>query len=111
MRIFKKYTGDKTYMFPNGRIATKEAVLEEFPSALMFTNIVETDEAEEVAFAIQNLSAMRGIYGVDPELDEDAAIAKIQEIANTPVDYGPSTEERTAAALEFLAMSSMPDVE
>lgn len=105
MKKIIKYTGDKTFMYPNGEIATKERVLQDFPAALTFTHIIETDEAEEVCFAVQNLSAMRGVYGIDSSLSEEEAITAIQEIVNTPpeVSTEPTPEERTAAALEALA--------
>lgn len=100
-------------MFPNGALATREAVLEQFPAALDFVHIVETDENGEVMWAFNNLSAMRTMYSIDRTLSEEEAIAAIQEIINTPpvVDTTPSAEERIAAALEFQALSSMADVE
>lgn len=102
MKIVEKYTGEKTYMFPNGAIATKETVLENFPAALTFVHIVETDEAGEVMFAMQNLSAMRSFYGIDKGLNEEEAIIAIQEAINTPPKPAePTAEERIAAALEF----------
>ena len=106
-----KYTGEKTFMFPIGTLATKEAVLKQFPAALDFVHIVETDENEEVMWAIQNLSAMRSQMGIDPSLTEEEAIAAIQEIRNTPpeVNTDPSAEERIAAALEYQVMASLPD--
>ena len=48
VKLIRKYTGETTYMFPNGALATKEAVLQNFPSALTFTHIVETDENNEI---------------------------------------------------------------
>lgn len=107
-----KYTGDKVFMFPNGAIATKEAVLKQFPAALTFTHIVETDENEEVMWALQNLSAIRTQMEIDKSLSEDEAIAAIEEIVNTPqepVEQEPTAEERIAAALEYQVMSSLPD--
>lgn len=111
MKIIEKYTGEKTYMFPNGALATPEVMVAQFPAVLTFAHIIETDEAGEVAFAVQNLSAMRGVYGVDPALTEDEAIAAIQEIVNTPeeVNTDPTAEERIAAALEYQVMASLPD--
>lgn len=110
MKKIVKYTGDKTYMFPNGAIATPEVVAEQYPATTMFTHIVETDENCEVMFALQNLSAMRNMYGIDPALAEDAAIAAIEEIINTPVETNTVTaEERIAAALEYQVMASLPD--
>ena len=112
MKKVMKYTGEKVFMFPNGAIATKERVLEDFPAALTFTHIIETDEAEEVCFAVQNLSAMRGFYNIDASLTEDEAIAAIQDIINAPEpEPEPSAEERIASALEYQNLMSMEDVE
>ena len=111
MKKVEKYTGEKTYMFPNGSIATPEKVLEQFPAALTFAHIIETDEAGEVCFAVQNLSAMRSLYGVDSTLTETEAITKIEEIINTEPEYEPSAEERIASALEYQNLMTMDDVE
>lgn len=98
----EKYNPTKTYMFPNGHLATPEKVKEQYPAVLSFKHLVETDEQGEVMFALQNLAAVRGQLGIDPSLSEDEAIAKIEEIRNTvPPEPGPSAEERIASALEF----------
>lgn len=111
MKKIELYTGDKTYMFPSGEIATKDAMLNQFPAVLTFPHIIETDEAGEVAFAVQNLSAMCGFYNVDMSLSIEEKIAKIEEIVNTEpeVDTSPSTDERIAAAMEAQVMMSLPD--
>lgn len=103
MKILEKYTGEKTYMFPNGALATRDAVLKSFPAALSFVHIVETDENGEVMWAFQNLSAMRTMHNIDKSLSEAEAIAALQEIINTPkpVNTTPSADERIAAALEY----------
>ena len=113
MKILEKYTGEKTYMFPNGALATRDAVLQNFPAALSFVHIVETDENGEVMWAFQNLSAMRTMHEIDKSLSESEAIAALQEIINTPpvVDDTPSAEERIAAALEYQNLASMEDTE
>ena len=80
MRIIEKYTGNKTYMFPSGVIATPEVMLSEFPAILTFGHIIETDESGEMCYAVNNLNAMRSMYEIDKSLTEDEAIAKIQEI-------------------------------
>jgi hypothetical protein len=112
MKVIEKYTGEKTYMFPNGAIATPEAVLEQFPAILAFAHIIETDEAGEVLFAVQNLSAMKSHYGIDKTLSEAESIAAMQDIINTPPpEPEPSAEERIAAAMEFQNIMSLEDVE
>ena len=113
MKILEKYTGEKTYMFPNGALATPQAVLEQFPAALSFVHIVETDENGEVMWAFENLSAMRTLHSIDKSLSEAEAIAALQEIINTPVevDDTPSAEERIAAALEYQNLMAMEDTE
>ena len=111
MKKIELYTGDKIYMFPNGDIATKERMLQEFPAALTFDHIIETDEAGEVAFAVQNLSAMCSLYQIDTSLPVEEKIAKIEEIINTDPeeDTSASAEERIAAALEAQVLMSLPD--
>lgn len=111
MKKIELYTGDKIYMFPNGDIATKERMLQQFPAVLTFDHIIETDEAGEVAFAVQNLSAMCSLYQIDTSLPVEEKIAKIEEIINTEPeeDTSASTEERIAAALEAQVMMSLPD--
>ena len=104
----EKYTGEKTYMFPNGALATPDVVKAKYSAVLTFTHVVQTDEAGEVMFALQNLNAMRTQYGVDSALSEDEAIAAIEEIINTPeTEAEPTAEERIAAALEYQNLMSM----
>ena len=108
MKVIEKYTGTKTYMFPNGAVATPEIMEQNYPAITTFTHIIETDEMGEVCFAVQNLSAMRGFYGIDSSLTEAEAIAAIQEIVNTPEpEADPSAEERIAAALEYQNLANM----
>ena len=113
MKKLIKYTGDRTFMFPNGEVATPERVASDYPATGVFTHVVETDDNCEVLFAIQNLSAMRNIYNIDASLTEDEAIAKIEEIVNTPEPESTeaTAEERIAAALEYQVMASLPDEE
>ena len=104
----EKYEKNKTYMFPNGEIATPERVAKDYPAVTTFTHIIETDEAGEVMFAIQNLAAIRSQMGIDPSLSESEAIQKIEEIRNEPApEPGVSPEERVAAALEFNNLLNM----
>ena len=112
MKIVEKYTGEKAYMFPNGALATKEAVLQQFPAALTFTHVVETDEEGQVMWAFQNLAAMKTLHGIAKDTPEAEAIAKLQEIINAPApEPEPSAEERMAAAMELQALNSLTDVE
>lgn len=113
MKKLEKYTGEKTYMFPNGKIANKQAVLNSFPAALTFVHVVQTDENGEVMWAFQNLSAMRTMYEIDKSLSEEEAIAALEEKINAKVEVVETVtaEERIAAALEYQVMASLPDEE
>lgn len=113
MYKIEKYTGEKTYMFPNGALATRERVLEKFPAALTFAHVVQTDENGEVMWAFQNLSAMRSMHGIDKALPEADAIAALEALLNAPKETVAvaSPEERIAAALEFQNLMSMVDAE
>ena len=104
----EKYDGSKTYMFPNGELATPSRVKKDYPAVEAFTHIVETDEAGQVMFAIQNLAAIKSQMGIDMSLSDEEAISRIEEIRNTPPpEPEVSAEERIAAALEFQNVLNM----
>ena len=42
-------------------------------------------------------------------MTDEEILAVIENFEDNPPDPGPTVEERTAAALEFLAMNSLPD--
>lgn len=116
MKRLEKYTGEKTYMYPNAALATPERVLADFPAAIAFPHVIETDDNGEVLFAIMNLSAMRAQYGIDASLSESEAIQAIQDIINTPepepeetVDESTVALQNIAAQLEFQNMMSLDD--
>ena len=117
MKRLEKYTGEKTYMYPNAALATPERVLADFPAAVAFPHVIETDDNGEVMFAIMNLSALRAQYGIDASLSESEAIQAIQDIINTPepepeetVDESTVALQNIAAQLEFQNMMSLDDV-
>ena len=114
MKRLEKYTGEKTYMYPNAVLATPERVLADFPAAIAFPHVIETDDNGEVLFAIMNLSAMRAQYGIDASLSESEAIQAIQDIINTPepeptVDESAVALQNIAAQLEFQSMMTLDD--
>lgn len=111
MKVLEKYTGEKTYMFPAGGLATRETVLANYPAVLTFVHVVTTDENGEVMWAIENLSALRTLHGIDSSLSETEAIKKIQDIINAPAPEPEiSPEERIAASLEMQTLLAMDDV-
>ena len=111
MKILEKYKGTKTYMFPNGAIATPEVIEQQFPAVTTFTHIIETDVIGEVCFAVQNLAAMRSVHELDMTLTEDEAIAELQRIINlpSPEPVVDDTQQRMADALQDLVVLNMPD--
>ena len=111
MKKLERYTGDKVYMFPNGSLGTREAVLQQFPAAESFTFVVTTDSSGEVMLGMDNLSLLRDVYNIASELTEDEAITAIEGIINTQpkVSTEATAEERIAAALEYQVMASLPD--
>ena len=104
----EKFQGNKTYMYPNGALATAETIKKDFPAVEMFTHIIETDEAGQVCFAVQNLAAVRSQMGIDSALSEDEAISKIEGLRNAPApEPDPTAEERIASALEYQNLMNM----
>lgn len=103
---------------PIGEVLTAEKWIERYPIAGV-PNITVVCAAGEINGAFfGTLGQMVQMYeaqGADfsaCETDEDklAVIEAWEDYINTP-SYEPTAEERTAAALEFLAMSSLPDEE
>ena len=105
MKKLEIYNGTKTYMFPTGKIASPEVMIDSYPAVQVFTHVIETDEAGQVCYAIIPFETLKARYGIDKTLSDDEAIAKIEEIINTPEEVSdePTTEERTAQALENIA--------
>lgn len=104
----EKYNKSKTYMSPSSVIMTPEVVAKEYPATQAFTHVIETDASGEMMYAINSLASLRGMYDIDPALSEDAAIAALEVIRNTPPpEAEPSAEERIAAAMEFQNMMSL----
>ena len=92
-------------MYPNMALATPEIMLQNYPAILTFKHVIETDEAGQVCFAIENLSAMRSRYNIDKTLSEEEAVKLLQENINAEPEIvtEPTAEERTATALEQIA--------
>lgn len=108
MKKLEKYDGSKVYMYPDGTMATVESVTNQFPAWEHFTHIVETDDAGEIMWAFQNLSAMCSIRGIDAALSEAEKIVALEEILNAPApEPEVSADERIAAALEYQNMLTL----
>lgn len=109
MKVLEFYDGTKTYMYPNMKLATPEVVLADFPAILTFRHVIETDEAGQVFFAIENFEAMKSRYNIDKTLTDEEALAALQEAANE--EPTPMTDDTTriADALEDLVVLNLPD--
>lgn len=106
MLKLEKFDGTKTYMFPNGDLATPEKIREQFPAVDHFPHVIEANG--DVCQAIMSLSALRQIYQIDNILPESEAISALETIINTPPqEPEPSPEERMAAAMEFQNLMSL----
>ena len=100
MLKLEKFTGEETYMFPNGAVATPDIIREQFPAVDYFAHALEVNG--NVCQAVMELGALRNIHNIGLDLSDDEAILAIETIMNTPAPAPePSAEERIAAALEF----------
>jgi hypothetical protein len=100
MLRLEKFDGTKTYMFPNGAIATPDVIRAQFPAVDLFPHVIECNG--DVCQAVMNLNALRQMHGIADTLTEAEAITAIETIINTPPPVPePTAEERTAAALEY----------
>lgn len=101
----ERFDGEKTYMFPNGAIATPAEIRSQFPAVDMFPHIFEVNG--HVLQAVMELSAMRGMHNIDEQLSDEEAILEMQTIINTPQVNEPSAEDRIAAAMEYQNLLTM----
>ncbi len=102
------FDGTKTYMYPNGQIATPDVIRADFPAVDIFPHAIEVNGS--VCQAIQELQALRNIHGIDETLSNDEALLAIEVKINTPaplVEKEPTAEERIASALEYQNLLSM----
>lgn len=109
MMKYEFYDPSKVYMFPNGDIATAEAVYKQFPAAATFKHVIETDQYGEVMFACQNFRAMLSFHDIDAtDMSDDEAMEALHNCAHCKeVVHIPSAEERIAAMLEFQVLNSL----
>ena len=99
------YNRKTTYMYPSGKVATPEVVVNDYPASQSFKFIIETDEAKEVIYGFYPFSSLKSQYNIDASLSDEEALLAIEEIINTPVEESTEStaEERQAAALEAMA--------
>lgn len=106
MIILAKFDKTKTYIFPNNKIATPDLIAQEYPATQSFTYFIQTDKSGQMLYSLENLAAARGELDIDDSLDDDEAIAAIENLRNNPPEprsTEPTLEERSAAALEAIA--------
>jgi hypothetical protein len=102
------FDGTKTYMFPNGAIATPEEIRRQFPAVDTFPHVLEVNG--NVLQAVMEFAAVRQQAGIpDSETDENALMAMSMALTIPPVPAPPTVEERLAAAAEFQNLMSLED--
>jgi len=107
---YEIFDGTKTYMFPNGELATPEVIKQRFPAVTMFPHVLEING--NVIQAVMELQATRHIMNIPDDLTDEEAIAEMTKRANQPPAPPPPTpDERIAAAMEFQNLMSLPDKE
>lgn len=101
-RNIKLYDKTKTYVYPNGTLATPEDVLRDYPAAALFPYVIETDAEETMLMSFDNFSMLKQMHGIDPALPQEEALAALSAKLNEPpIPPEPTAEERIAAAMEF----------
>lgn len=118
MKRYAIWNKEDMILTPIGEVLSAEKWIERYPIAGIPTVTVVCGAGEINGAFFGTLGQMVQMYeaqGADfsaCETDEEKleVIEAFEDAMNTPSDE-PSAEERTAAALEFIAMSSMPDDE
>lgn len=79
------------------------------PGAKMVTSAGVINGADALEFESMKAAYIARGAAITEDMTDEEVLAALEAFDNTPVEQGPTTEERTAAALEFLAMNSLPD--
>lgn len=106
MKKFHLYDASRNYIWPNMHMAGPAEFMKDFPTCLTVPTIVETNEQEQVCYAVHFYGNLMTEHGLDPNIPPAQGVAILNDLmANPPVEperpYIASPEERIAAALEF----------
>lgn len=106
---YEIYDGSKTYVYPNGKLATPEIVKRDFPAVDLFQHVIEV--SGNVLQAVYELGAIKNLRGIPEDTDVADALQMMKDAHQASVEYvpTPTAEERIAAALEFSNLLSMED--
>lgn len=121
-RVYLKlYDAADTYVSPSGALMDAAYITAHYPACQSFVHIVHTDEGGEMMYGFYALSAMRSKYHINKNLNNAQACQAVEDAMNAErqqqeeeaqaIAEAITPEERIAAALEFQALASLPDVE
>ena len=116
MRQYKIWDKTETIYTPAGELLTPGQWLSRYPWANAPGAVPVVAAGPVNGGFMGELSMMRQLAErngavFDDGLADEALLEAIEEFETRPAPAEPSAEERTAAALEFLAMNSLPDQE
>ncbi|MBU5331873.1 hypothetical protein KQI61_06655 [Anaerocolumna aminovalerica] len=109
MKVYLEfYNPEKTYYYPNSKIATPE---QDFPILLSGMRLVIETDSEGIYFytAPVSLNMLADRHDVDiTGLSDEEALQAIEDKMNEPYpEPEPTSEDRIAAALEYQNLLSM----
>jgi hypothetical protein len=101
---------------PAGTMFTPNEIKEQYPLSFVSGVKYIICDAPINMGVFMEFTQTRDMYknmGADiaSNMSDQQVLDAITEFENRPQEIGPSVEERTAAALEFLALNSLPDEE
>jgi hypothetical protein len=102
----EKFTGENTYMFPNGELATPDVIRKKWPAVDKFPHVLEING--NVIEAVGELDALLNIFSIDKtgksEEEQISALeAATNDNRNLKVNNRATIEERIATSLEKIA--------
>ena len=111
---YKIWNKQDSLTTPTGKEFTAEEILAKYKwAAKPNAKVIICDSVIEmgVFLEFEQTKAMYKKRGaaITDDMTDDEVLAAITEFEENPPEPEASTEERTAAALEFIAMSSLPD--
>lgn len=111
---YQIWNGTDSIITPSGAQFTAQEWADRYPwvklpgaKMIITGGLINGGAAMEFTAMVEHYK--RAGVAITDGMSDEEILAAIEDFENNPPDPGPSVEERTAAALEFLAMNSLPD--
>ena len=109
MRKIKIFDYSTNYLDASGEMLSPDQIIEKYRLLEGQIYISEADSQDKILYGLKNLTIARIEFGIDEALSDEQAVSVIESKINSAIESRPlpTPSERTAAALEFIALCNI----